>query len=98
MFLIFLKGRRSDRPEFSARKGWLQHIGSVKRTFGGTGADNRVYFVYEDNNLPLRSFNFFDYVFQPLFKFAPVFCASNQRSEIKRHELLVFERFRNIAP
>src|SRR5881398_134293 len=48
---IFAGSRGANALNLAARKSGLQNIGGVQRAFGGTGANQRVQFINEDNGV-----------------------------------------------
>ena len=48
---VFVEGRRADAVQFAARQGRFQHVRGVHRAFRLAGADQRVQFVDEDDDL-----------------------------------------------
>src|SRR5271165_5739371 len=54
-------------------------------------------FVYEQDDLPLCLGNLLQYGLEPLLEFPPIFCSRDERSEIERHDALLFEAFGHIA-
>ena len=58
VFLVFVEGGGANRAQFTARQSRLQHIGSVHGAFGGTGANEGVQLVDEQDDLPFGFGNF----------------------------------------
>src|SRR5271165_3091297 len=54
-------------------------------------------FVYEQDDLPLCLGNLLQHGLEPLLEFAPIFRSRDKRSEIERHDALLFEAFGHIA-
>ncbi len=94
---VFVQCRRADAMELTARQRRLQHIGGVHCAFRLAGADQCVQFVDEQNySLGARG-DFLQYRLQSLLEFAAVFAAGQERAEIERQQLLVFEALRHVA-
>ena len=47
VFAVFIKRGRTNALNFTSGERRLEHIGSINRTFGSTGSDERVEFVDE---------------------------------------------------
>ena len=94
---IFVQRGGADGAQLSASQRGLQHVGGVDGAFGGSGADQRVQLVDEENDLSLRVFDFFQNGFEAVFKFAAIFCAGEHGAEIERNHALVLQSFRHVA-
>ena len=97
ILLVFVERGGADATQLAARQGRLEHVGSVNRTFGSSRAHQGVQFVDEKNDLAARFFNLFEHGLQAVFKLAPVLRTRHHRTQVKRHDALRFERFRNVA-
>ena len=83
--------------QFAARQGGLEHVGGVDRAFGLAGADHGVQFVDEQNDALGAGGDFLQYRLEPLLELAAVFGAGQERAEIERQQLLVFQALRHVA-
>ena len=54
VFPVFVKRRRADALNFTARQGGLEHAGGVERALRRARAHQRVDFVNENDHLPVR--------------------------------------------
>ena len=75
----------------------LEEIRGIHRAFGGTGTDDGVEFVDEEDHLAFAGSDFFEKGFEAIFELAAKFGAGNHRPDIHRDEALVFEGFGDIA-
>ena len=94
---VFVERGGADGAQFSASERGLEHVGGIDRAFGCAGADERVQFVDEENDLALRVFDFFEDGFEAVFEFAAIFRAGEHRSEVERDDALVLQRFGHVA-
>ncbi len=78
--------------QLAARQHRLEHIAGIHRALGLAGADNRMQFVDEEQDLAVRLFNFIKHGFQPFLKLAAVLGARNQRTHVQRENLLILQR------
>jgi hypothetical protein len=83
--------------QFTAGEHWLQHLRSIHRALGRTGADNGVQFVDEQHDLSLGLGDLLEHRLQSLFELSPVLRARHERTHIERKNLLVLEAFRNVT-
>ena len=97
VLVIFVQRRGADGAQLPASERGFQHIRGVHRAFGGSGADERVEFVNEKNDLALRFFDFLEDGFESVFEFAAIFRAREHRSQIERDDALVLQGFGHIA-
>src|SRR5664279_6584014 len=97
VFAIFVQRGRANGAQLAARQGGLQHVGSVNRTFGGAGAHQRMQLINEQDDLPLRLLNLFQYRLQAIFEFAAILSAGQHRAQIERYHALVLQLLRNVA-
>ncbi len=59
VFAVFVERGGADGAQFAASQRGLEHVGGVDGAFGGSGADQGVEFVDEEDDLALRVFDFF---------------------------------------
>ena len=97
VFAVFVERGGPDGPQFAAGQLRLEHVRSIGRTLGGTGADDGVQFVDEEDDLPLARGDFFEEGFETFLEFAAEFGAGDHRADIHGNELFVLERFGNVA-
>src|SRR5262249_25146239 len=94
---VLVERRRADAPELAARQGRLQEVRRVHGALRIPGADDRVDFVDEEDDLPRGPFHLFQSRLQTILELTAVFCTGNEGSHVERHEALVLERFGYIA-
>ena len=58
VFAVFVERGGADGTQLAASQRGLEHVGGVDCAFGGSGADQGVQFVDEENDLALRSLRF----------------------------------------
>src|SRR3989338_772243 len=97
VLLVFLKCCRTDDAQIAACKRGLQHIRSVHRAFGGAGAYDGVDLVDEEHHFAFGALDLLHDGFETLLELAAIFRPGDERSRVKRCELLSFERFRHVA-
>ena len=94
---VFVERGRADAMQFAARQRGLQQVGRVHRAVGLAGADQRVHLVDEQDDAALGRGDFLQHGLQPLLELAAVFRAGDQRAQVERQQLLVFQAFRHVA-
>ena len=94
---IFVERGGADGAQLSASQRGLQHVGGVDGAFGGSGADQRVQLVDEQNDLSLRVFDFLEDGLEAVFELAAIFCSGQHRTEIERDHALVLQSFGHVA-
>ena len=94
---VFVERRGADAMQLAARERGLQQVGSVHRAVRLAGADQRVHFVDEQDDAALGRRHFVEHRLQPLLEFAAIFRAGDQRAHVERQQLLVAQRFRDVA-
>ncbi len=94
---VLVGGGGADAAQLAARQGRLQHVGGVHRPFRLAGADQRVQFVDEDDDLAGRGLDLLQYGLQPFLELAAVFGAGDHRAEIERQQALVLQALRHVA-
>src|SRR5450759_5788211 len=74
----------------------LEDVRGVDRSFGGTGADQRMKLIDEEHRVVGAS-QLFDDLLEALLELAAVFGAGNERTDVERQDALVGERFGDVA-
>ena len=77
VFLVFVERGGADAAQVAPGERGLEHVGSVNRPFGGASPHERVELVYEENDPPIRFFNFLKHRLQAVLELATVFRACN---------------------
>ena len=91
MFAVLVERGRADAAKFAAGELRLEHVGGIGCALGGAGADERVQFVDEQNNLTVAGGDFLDERLEAILEFASILRAGNHRAEIHRDQRLVVE-------
>ena len=97
IFAIFIEGGGTDGMEFAAGQHGLEHVGGVHRALGGTGANERVHLVDEEEDLAFGVANFVENGLEPLLEFAAVLGPGHERAEVERDEALVLQGCGHVA-
>ncbi len=97
IFLVFVERRRADAMQLAARKGRLEQVGGIHTAFARARTDQRMHFVDEQDDLPVRTLHLVEHGLQTLFEFAAIFRASDQRAHVERHQIAVLQAVGHIA-
>ena len=89
IFAVFIQRSRANTAQFPPSQHGFEQVTRIHGPLGGPSPNDGVNFVDEQNNLSGGIGDFFQYRFQPFFKFTPVFGPSNQRPHIQRDQLAV---------
>ena len=84
MFLVFVERGGTDAMQFAARQRRFKQIGGVHGAVSLASADQGVHLVDEQNDAALGRRDFVQHGLEPLFEFAAIFGAGDQRTEIER--------------
>ena len=79
-----------------ARKGRLDDVRGIHRALGGSGADDRVELVDEEDHV-LGAADFVHHRLDALLKLTAVFCARDHQGQVERDDFLVAQEFGDIA-
>ena len=96
VFPIFVERGRADALQLTARKRGLENIGGVHGPLGGTGADDGVELVNEEDDV-LRALDLVHDGLDALFKLAAVFGAGDHQGEVEGDDLFLGENFRDVT-
>ena len=94
---IFVERRGADGVQLAAREHRLEQVRRVDRALRRPRADDRVQFVDEQHDLPLGVRDLLQDGFQPLFEFAAVFRAGDERAHVERDDALVAQPSGHVA-
>ena len=97
VFAVLVQRGSADGAQLSASQRRLEHVGGVNGAFGGSGADQGVQLIDEEDDLALRVFNFLQDGLEAVFKLAAIFRSGQHGAEIECDHALVLEYFRHIA-
>ena len=86
----------TDGLELTAGEHRLEDAGGVDRAFGGTGTDERVQLVDEQDDVAAGA-DLLQHLLEALLEVAAVAGAGDQRAEVERVELLALERLGHVA-
>ena len=94
---VFVQRGGADAVQFTARQHRFQHVAGIHRPLGLAGPDDRVEFVYEQNDAPLGLLDLVQHSLETFLEFTAVLGAGHQRSHIQRKDGLILESLRNVA-
>ena len=95
---VLIQGCCADHAELTTGQHGLEHISRVHCAFRATtGTDDRVKFVDEGDDLAVGTFDFVKNSLEAFFEFATVLRARNHSGQIKSDQLLVLQRFGDVA-
>ena len=97
MLPVFVERSRADAVQFATRQCRLQQVRRIHGSIRLAGADQRVHLVDEQDDVAIGGSDFGKHGLQPLLELAAIFGAGNQRAHVERHQLLVLQRFRDVA-
>jgi hypothetical protein len=93
---VLVECGRTDGLQFASRQERLEDRRGVDGAFGGARSDERVDLVDEDDDVAAGADLLRD-LLQALLEVTAVTASSDERTEVERVELLVFQRLGNIA-
>ena len=93
---VLVERRRADRLQLAAGEQRLQDRCGVDRALGGTGADEGVDLVDEDDDVAAGADLLGD-LLQALLEVTAVAGAGDERAEVERVDLLVLERLGHVV-
>ena len=97
IFAIFVERSRADAVQLAARQRRLQKIAGVHRAFGFAGADQRVHFVDEQDDLAGGLTDLIEHALQPLFEVAAILRAGDDRAHVEREQPPVLDAVGYVA-
>ena len=97
MLAVLVERGCADTVQLATRQSRLEQVGRIHRAIGLARANQRVHLVDEQDDPAIVGLDFRKQCLEALFKLTAVFRPGNQCAHIKRHQLLVLERFRHIA-
>ena len=93
---VLVERRRADRLQLPACEGRLEDRGRVDRALGGTGADEVVELVDEQDDVAALG-DLLHHLLQALLELAAVLRAGDERREIQRVDLLALEQLGHVG-
>ena len=93
---ILVERRGADAAQFAAGQGRLEQIGRVAAAFGPAGADDRVQFVDEEDDVAGVG-HFAQHGLEPLLELAAELRAGHQRAHVERDHPPVLEAFGHVG-
>src|SRR5262249_32352905 len=93
---VLIQRRGADRLQLAPGQHRLQDRGRVDRALRGTGADQGVQLVDEQDDVAAGP-DLLEHLLQPLFEVTAVPGPRDQRAEVERVQLLVLEGLRHLA-
>ncbi len=93
---VLIEGGCTNGLELASGKHWLEDARGIDCTFSGTCTDQSVNLVDENDDVA-ASADLFGDLLEALFEVTAVTAAGDERAEVKRVYLLVFERLGNLT-
>ena len=90
------RGRAHD-PQLAPGQHGLEHVRSVDRTLGATGAHDRVHFVDEGDDLAFGIRDLLEHRLEALLELATVLRSRDDGADVERHDPLVLESLGHVA-
>jgi len=94
---IFVEGGGTDGVEFAACELGFEEVRGIDGTLGGSGSDDRVEFVDEEDDLAFAGGDFLEECLEAVFEFAAEFCSGDHGPDIHGDDFFVVEGFGDIA-
>ena len=86
---IFVQSGRADGAQLAAGELRFHNVRRIGRPFGCPGADQRVQFINEQNDLAFAGNDFLEERLEPILKFTAILRAGDHRAEVHCHKPLV---------
>ena len=94
---VLVERRRADGAQLAAREHRLEQVAGRDGALGGTGTDDRVELVDEEDDLALRGGDLREHGLEPLLELAAVLGARDQRADVERPDALALQSLRHVA-
>ena len=94
---VLVERGRADRAQLAAGEHRLEEVRRVHGTLRGTGADDGVQLVHEQDDLALGVLDVLEDRLQALLELAAVLRAGEQRADVERDDLAVAQRLGHVA-
>ncbi len=90
---VLVERRRTDGAQLTPREHRLEHVACGDGALGGTGADDRVQLVDEEDDLALGCCDLLQYGLEALLELAAVLRPCDERADVERPHALALEPF-----
>ena len=97
VFAVLVERGGADSAQLAARQSRLEHVARVDGALGRARTDDRVQFVDEEHDLPVRFLDFLEHGLEPVFELAAVLGAGQHRAEVERDDSLVAQALGHVA-
>jgi len=97
IFLVFVERGRADAMQLAAAERGLEQIARIHAALARAGADQRVHFVDEQDDLPFGTLHLVEHRLEPLLELAAVLRAGDKRAHVERHQRAALEAVGHIA-
>ena len=94
---VFVERGRADGAQFAAGELGFEQVRGIHRALAGSGADDGVELVDEEDDLALGIGDFLEERLEPLLELAAVFRAGEHAAEVHGDDALVLHRVRHVA-
>ena len=95
---ILIERGCADGMQLATRQGWLEHVARIHGAIArGTGADDGVQLVDEQDNLAVRLLDLAQNRLQAVLELAAVLSACDHGAQIERDDVVVLQAGRDIA-
>ena len=97
IFLVFVERGRADAMQLAAAERGLEQIARIHAALARAGADQRVHFVDEQDDLPFGTLHLVEHRLEPLLELAAHLGARHERAHVQREHLAPLERLGHVA-
>jgi hypothetical protein len=94
---ILVEGGGADHAQLTARQHRLDHVAGIHRPLGTAGADDRVEFIDERDDLAFGIGDLLEHRLEPLLELAAILRAGDHRADVEGDQPLVLEALRHVA-
>ena len=95
---VLIQGCCADHAELATGQHGLEHVARIHCSFRATtGTNDRVKFVDKGDDLAVRSFDLAQNSLEAFLEFTAILRARNHPGQIKSDQLLVLQRFGDVA-
>ncbi len=97
MLAVLVDGCRTDGAQITARQRRLEHVRSINCTLSGSGPNESVQLVDEENDLPIGFCHFLENRLEPFFKLTAEARPGNQGAHIESNDPFRFQVFGHVS-